>query len=161
MADEELPRGIASAPVGPVQVHFDGACEPPRGGGVAAYGFTIEGMGLDHHGHGLAVPPLHPHATNNVAEYVGAIRALEWLDEQGYRGPVVVSGDSQLVIRQMNGEYRVRADHLRPYHERLARLVERFVGVEFVWVPREENREADRLSKLGIEEAATGSRRGP
>jgi ribonuclease HI len=161
MRDDELPRGIASDPVGPVVVHFDGACEPPRGGGVAAFGFTVDGPELPHEGHGLAVPPLHPHATNNVAEYVGAIRALEWLLAHGYRGPVAVLGDSQLVIRQMNGEYRVRAEHLRPYHESLARLARQFVSVEFRWVPREENEAADRLSKLGIEEAATGRRREP
>jgi len=149
--DQRLPRGIASVPPGPVEVHFDGACEKVRGRRVAAYGFTIEGGGLRHDDFGLAVPPGHPRATNNVAEYVGAICGLEWLVRAGYTGPVVVVGDSQLVVRQMQGEYRVRAEHLVPYHARLGQLVAVFPHVEFRWVPREENTRADELSKRGLE----------
>ncbi|MCI4370342.1 MAG: ribonuclease HI family protein, partial [Thermoplasmata archaeon] len=121
--------------------------------GVATYGFTLEGPGLEHEEFGLAVPPGSERATNNVAEYVGAIRALEFLASVGYRGPVLVFGDSQLVIRQMSGEYEVRAEHLRPYHQHLTALVERVGDVQFTWVPREENRRADALSKLAISEA--------
>lgn len=153
MEDRELPRGVATADRGPVEVHFDGACEPARGGGIAAYGFTVEGPGLRHEEYGLAVPPHHPRATNNVAEYVAAIRALEWLRGVGYTGAVVAKGDSQLVIRQMSGEYRVRTPHLRPYHERLGQLASGFVSLRFVWIPRESNQEADRLSKRAIQDA--------
>ncbi len=135
---------------GPVQVHFDGACQTVRRRRIAAYGFTVEGGGLSHAEGGLAVPPDHERATNNVAEYVGAIRALEWLVSVPYRADVVVQGDSELVIRQMNGEYEVRADHLRPYHDRLRQLAGLFRRVEFRWVRREENRRADELSKEGI-----------
>jgi len=159
MRDEDLPRGVASFDAETVYVHFDGACQPPKGGGVAGYGFTVEGSRLQHEEHGLAVPPLHPNATNNVAEYVAAIRALEWLAAQGYRGAVVASGDSQLVIRQMTGEYEVRAEHLRPYHDRLRTLVGEFDRVQFLWIPREQNLIADRLSKLAIEEAGSGALR--
>lgn len=150
--DAQLPRGTVATGL-PVRVHFDGACEPPRGGGVATYGFTLEGPGLEHEEFGLAVPPGSERATNNVAEYVGAIRALEFLASVGYRGPVLVFGDSQLVIRQMSGESEVRAEHLRPYHQHLTALVERVGDVQFTWVPREENRRADALSKLAISEA--------
>jgi ribonuclease HI len=134
-------------------VHFDGACEPPKGGGIATYGFTLEGPGLEHEKFGLAVPPGSERATNNVAEYVGAIRALEFLASINYHGPVLVFGDSQLVIRQLSGEYEVRAEHLQPYHEHLKRLVEKIGDVHFTWVPREENRRADELSKRAISEA--------
>jgi ribonuclease HI len=150
--DAMLPRGTVATGL-PVRVHFDGACEPPRGRGVATYGFTLEGPGLEHEEFGLAVPPGSERATNNVAEYVGAIRALEFLASVGYRGPVLVFGDSQLVIRQMSGEYEVRAEHLRPYHQHLGALVARIGDVEFAWVPREENQRADELSKIAIAEA--------
>jgi ribonuclease HI len=148
--DSVIPRGVAAIPDGPVHVHFDGACEEVGGRRVAAYGYTLEGAGLAHEEFGLAVPPGHPRATNNVAEYVGAICALEWLVGQRYTGGVSLAGDSQLVIRQMTGEYRVLSEGLRPYHERLVQLARAFRHVEFLWVPREENSRADELSKLGI-----------
>jgi len=149
--DRDLPRGVAALPeAGSVHVHFDGACEELGGQRVAAYGYTLEGAGLAHEEYGLAVPPGHARATNNTAEYVGAICALEWLTAQGYDGDVRLAGDSQLVIRQMTGEYRVLSEGLRPYHDRLLQLAGRFRRVEYVWVPREENTRADQLSKQGI-----------
>jgi ribonuclease HI len=159
MDDTELPRGIATVGGGAVRVHFDGACQPPKGPGIATFGFTVEGEGLYFEEGGLATPPYSEHSTNNVAEYVAAIRALEWLRAQGYRGPVVVSGDSQLVVRQMQGEYRVRTPHLEAYHAWLGRLAAEFAGVEWQWVPREENRRADELSKIALEEARPAARR--
>ncbi len=153
MDDRELPRGVTTAGTGPVDVYFDGACEPARGGGIATYGFTVAGAGLHHEDHGLAVPPFHARATNNVAEYVAAICALEWLVRVGYDGEVVLHGDSQLVVRQMNGEYAVRAEHLKPYHERLRQLLSRFPRAEVRWVPREENQRADELSKEAVAQA--------
>ncbi len=162
--DAEIPRGVAE--MGDREeaiVHFDGACQPARGGGVATYGFTIDSA----HGHiedaGLAVPPGAVHATNNVAEYCGAIRALEQLLEDGYRGRVIVRGDSQLVIRQMTGEYEVRAEHLVAYRERLRQLLGAFSLVRFEWIPREENQRADELSKraLADELRRSGRLRGP
>ena len=157
--DRELPRGIASiADSGPVVVHFDGACQPPGSEGVAGWGYIIDGPGLHYEDFGLATRPYSPHSTNNVAEYVGAIRALEQLRSVGYSGSVVVAGDSQLVIRQMNGEYEVRAEHLKAYHEWLRRLAAGFSNVEFRWVPRGENTLADALSKRAIAEAWESAR---
>lgn len=154
MADGTIPRGT-SVLARMVAVHFDGACQPPRGGGVAAYGFTVEGEGLDHEERGLAVPPGSERATNNVAEYAGAIRALEYLRSRSFRGIVLLLGDSQLVLRQMSGEYEVRAEHLKPYHAHLEALSRSFEEVRFQWVPREENVRADALSKEAIAEART------
>jgi len=156
--DRKIPRGIATPAGGSVVVHFDGACQPPRGGGLAGYGFTVDGGGFLHEDHGLATRPYSERATNNVAEYVGAIRALEWLAEQGYRGEVELRGDSQLVIRQSRGEYAVRAEHLRAYAERLRQLAAGFARVTYVWVPREQNVRADALSKLALEEAGPSAR---
>ncbi|HLN51807.1 MAG: ribonuclease HI [Thermoplasmata archaeon] len=137
-----------------MEVHFDGACERTRNGSIATYGFTIEGAGFAYEGHGLAVPPFHARATNNVAEYSGAICALEWLARNGYTGDVVVRGDSLLVVRQMTGEYRVRKEHLQAYHDWLKQLTLRFPKVEFHWVPRAQNQRADLLSKQALKEAA-------
>jgi ribonuclease HI len=156
--DAQLPRGTVVERL-PVRVHFDGACDPARGGGVATYGFTVEGEGLDHEEFGLAVPPGSERATNNVAEYVGAVRALEYLVSRGYSGVVIVVGDSQLVIRQMSGEYEVKAEHLRPYHDHLEALALRLGEVRFEWVPREENTRADELTKFALAEARQDAKR--
>ena len=149
--DSTLPRGRAVLPL-EVHVHFDGACQPPGGGGVATFGYTVEGPGLSHEDKGLAAPPWTPRSTNNVAEYTAAVRALEWLLEQGYAGPVRVMGDSQLVIRQVQGEYRVKAPHLQQYHAHVLRLAGRFEHVDWVWIPRESNARADQLSKEALED---------
>ena len=149
--DDQIPRGRVALS-SDVHVHFDGACQPPRGGGVATYGFTVEGPGLYREERGLAVPPWSPRATNNVAEYTAAIRALEWLLEQGYSARVRVMGDSQLVIRQIQGLYRVKAVHLQEYHDHLLELARRFEHVDFAWIPREANARADQLSKQALED---------
>jgi ribonuclease HI len=159
--DDRIPRGTAVFSSLAV-VHFDGACEPPRGGGLATYGFTVEGDGLAYEERGLAVRPGAAHATNNVAEYSAAIRALEWLRGRGFRGTVILVGDSQLVLRQATGEYAVHAEHLRAYREHLLALVTNFSDVQFRWVPRSENARADALTKLAIEEAReAGARPAP
>ncbi len=124
---------------------------------MAAYGFTVEGGGHEREECGLAVPRHDPSATNNVAEYIGAIRALEFLARSGYAGPVEVRGDSQLVIRQATGAYTVRAPHLKPLYDRLMELTRSFEAVRFRWVPREENRRADALSKQGLIDRGTSS----
>lgn len=156
----DIPRGIASSELSPpLVVHFDGSCQPPGGGGVAGWGFVIEGPGFRFEDCGLATRPYSPHSTNNVAEYVGAIRALEHLRSIGYAGDVIVEGDSQLVIRQMTGEYEVRAEHLKAYHDWLVQLARSFHSVEFRWVPREENAAADALSKQAIESAWDDAKR--
>jgi ribonuclease HI len=159
MDDQDLPRGIATLGGSRVMVHFDGACQPPKGPGVATFGFVVEGEGLYAEEYGLATPPYSEHSTNNVAEYVAAIRALEWLRSQGYRGAVTVAGDSQLIIRQMKGEYEVRTEHLAAYHTWLHTLAKEFQSVEWQWVPREENRRADALSKRALEDARPAARR--
>jgi ribonuclease HI len=157
--DGGVPRGIASAAEEVVRIHFDGACEPARGGGVATFGYAIEGGGWDLEDSGLAVRPYSDHATNNVAEYVAAIQALERLHGLGWSGPLEVRGDSLLVIQQMKGEYAVRAPHLQQYHARLAQLAETFATVRWVWIPREQNFRADALSKQALAEHADEARR--
>jgi ribonuclease HI len=141
-----------------VEVHFDGACQPPHRG-VAGYGFVVHGEGLDYSERGLAAPPYSETSTNNVAEYVGAIRALEYLRTKGFHGQVVLLGDSELVIKQLRGEYEVRTEHLKAYHHHLATLLESFPEARVEWVPRDQNEEADALSKLAVQEAAPAARR--
>ncbi|BDR91035.1 ribonuclease HI [Vulcanisaeta souniana] len=129
-------------------VYFDGACEPRNPGGVGTYGFVVYGGNgnVVHEDYGIACEP-SPNCTNNVAEYTGLIRALEWLVGHGFSNSrLIVHGDSQLVIRQLMGVYSVRAEHLKPLHNKALELLRNF-DAKLEWVPREENARADELSK--------------
>ena len=90
-------------------------------------------------------------ATNNVAEYRALLLALDRLEALGAK-EVIIRADSQLMIRQLTGEYRVKNEGLKPlYTEARARL-RSFVSVTLEHVPRELNKDADRLANRAIDE---------
>jgi ribonuclease HI len=95
-------------------------------------------------------------ATNNAAEYQGLLAALRYAGERGYPD-VRIRSDSQLLVRQMRGEYRVKHPGLRVLHQRAQDLLRHLDRVVFEHVPRENNAEADRLVNVAIDEA-TGPR---
>ena len=138
-----------------IEVYFDGACEPRNPGGVATYGFVIfrEGKRI-YRGFGVVgCGALGDDVSNNVAEYTALIKALKWLLDNGYdREEIVVKGDSQLAIRQLNGIYAVRAPRIIPLYEEAVGLASKFSKISFRWVPRELNEEADSLSKKAYRE---------
>jgi ribonuclease HI len=89
-------------------------------------------------------------ATNNVAEYRALIAALEAAREFPARG-LRIRADSQLVVRQLQGRYRVKQPHLRPYFERARELLAAYESVELAHVRREENTEADALVNAALD----------
>lgn len=117
--------------------------------GPAGYGVRIEDadgeLVAELHG-GLGV------ATNNVAEYNGLLAALRWAAAHGERD-VLVRADSELLVRQMRGEYKVKHPGLQPLYVQARLLVMELGNVRFEHVRREMNKEADRLSNLGMDEA--------
>lgn len=84
-------------------------------------------------------------STNNIAEYVGAIMGLECADELGARD-VLLRADSELMVKQLTGVYRVKNPGLKPLYERLMKLIERFDNFRVEHVPRARNADADRLA---------------
>ena len=90
--------------------------------------------------------------SNNEAEYTGAIIGLEKALALGARH-VVLHADSQLIVRQLTGEYRVRAAHLRPLHQRAVELLSKFERWDAEHVPREQNARADALAHQAIDRA--------
>lgn len=136
-----------------ITAYFDGLCDL-NGTGVATYGFVVyRGHTELHAEHGIVAEPGSPLATNNVAEYTGCLRALEWLVKKGLtREEVVVRGDSQLIIRQINGDYKVRDPQLAKYFLKIKELFFKFRSLKFEWVPREQNREADALTNQALRE---------
>ena len=115
--------------------------------GEAGYGVVL----MDSEGDVLqAVGRYIGRATNNVAEYEGLLGCLELAGGYGVDSLVVYS-DSELLVNQMRGTYRVKKPHLRRLHGRAVDLVNtRVPGFEIHHIPREENREADGLARQAI-----------
>ena len=118
--------------------------------GPAAYGFVLEaedGTVLEARGEAIGV------ATNNVAEYSALIGGLEKARELGISDLEVVS-DSELMVKQMRGEYKVKNEALRELSLRAARLARELDDVRYTAVRREENKLADRLVNDALDAVA-------
>ena len=89
-------------------------------------------------------------ATNNEAEYRAIIAALENAIRLG-AGQVDIRSDSELVVRQINGRYRVKKVSLRPLYLKVKQLQSQLEAVTVTHIPREQNREADRLSNQALD----------
>jgi ribonuclease HI len=130
-----------------ILVYIDGGA---RGNpGPAGYGVRIEspdGVVLDELHGALGI------ATNNVAEYNGLLAALQWAVDHGEQR-VHIRADSELLVKQMRGEYKVKNPGLQPLYVRARLLAAQLDEVKFEHVRREFNTEADRLSNLGMDEA--------
>jgi ribonuclease HI len=88
--------------------------------------------------------------TNNFAEYSGLLAALGFAVANGYRTLRVVS-DSELMVKQMKGQYRVNSPELRPLYEEARRRVSQLDHFQIQHVLREKNRHADRLANLAMD----------
>ncbi len=125
---------------------FDGAS---RGNpGPAACGFAVyhDDERVEARGEFIGV------TTNNVAEYKGLIRGLEYLVRRGVK-EVTIYADSELVVKQIRGEYKVKSPNLKPLHQQALDLLKRFEKVHIFHHPRRENREADRLANMALDRA--------
>jgi ribonuclease HI len=94
-------------------------------------------------------------ATNNVAEYKAAIAGLALAREHGAK-EVLLRADSKLLIEQLSGRFRVKNPTLVRLHEEARRLLKGFARTSLEHVPRELNREADRLANQGVDEWLSG-----
>ena len=114
-----------------MKIYTDGACSDNLGPAAAAW-LVLDGERvLLEDGEYLG------HSTNNEAEYSAIIRGLEACIAEGYRD-VRAHSDSQLCVRQINGEWRVREPRLKPLHEDVQRLMKEFERIEFEWVGRDD-----------------------
>jgi len=128
-----------------ITAYFDGGARSNPG--PAGYGVYI----VDDAGTVLA--ELHGSlgiATNNVAEYNGLLAALQWAIDNNVTA-ITVKGDSLLIIEQMRGNYKVKNEGLKPLHMKARMLVMQIGNVKFEHVPRELNKDADRLSNVGMD----------
>ncbi len=117
--------------------------------GPAAYGYVLEaedGTVLDSRGEAIGV------TTNNVAEYSGLVAGLAKAVELGV-GELEVVSDSELMVRQMTGAYRVKNEGLKPLYQKASGLARRIGKVSYQAVRREHNQLADQLVNEALDAA--------
>ena len=129
--------------------HIDGGA---RGNpGPAGYGVVIE----DHAGRMLdEIAQYMGRNTNNVAEYSALLAALQYALSHRYRAVKILS-DSELLVRQMRGEYKVRNAALIDLHQKAQAMIRELDWFQVQHIPREQNREADRLANIAMDRAYT------
>ena len=115
--------------------------------GPAGYGVRI-----DRDGDIVELKQAIPLATNNVAEYRGLLAALAWAVEHGI-AELRIRSDSELLVKQMRGEYRVKNPGLQALYEEAKGLARQIRRVTFEHVRREFNKDADRLANEAMDEA--------
>lgn len=93
--------------------------------------------------------------TNNVAEYYGLLAALDYASTHGITA-LRIRSDSELLVRQMQGTYKVKSEDLKPLYERASKLSRQFKYFAIEHVRRELNREADALANAAMDQAASG-----
>jgi ribonuclease HI len=94
--------------------------------------------------------------TNNVAEYQGILMGLQAVVDQYTPARLLVRLDSELLVRQLNGQYKVKSPNLRPLYLQALRLLAQIAEVEIVHIPRGQNALADALANQAMDEAAAG-----
>ena len=133
-----------------IVAHIDGGS---RGNpGPAAYGVAIEtpqGQPV------AALAKFIGRATNNFAEYHGLLAALEYALSHGHTRLRVLT-DSELLARQISGQYKIRSLDLKPLYQQALAMIARLESFSIQHVYREQNREADRLANQAMDDAERG-----
>ena len=128
-----------------VTVYIDGGSRGNPGPAAAAFVLTAPGGGrISAKGFFLGS------ATNNVAEYTGLLKALEEARQIGAERLDIFS-DSELLVKQIKGQYRVKSEHLKPLYNRAADLLQNFEHVRLQHIPREKNTQADGLVNQALD----------
>jgi ribonuclease HI len=121
--------------------------------GPAAWGVAVlDDAGACVEGHSGSIG----HATNNVAEYRALLEALDLAARRG-AGRVEIRSDSELLVRQIQGRYRVRHPALQPLHAEAQRRIGAFGAFRIAHVRREENKDADRLVNQALDRACANA----
>ena len=138
-----------------IEVYFDGLCQPINPGGISCYAFIVKSdERIIHSDYGVAAKPFSEESTNNVAEYTALAKALQWLLANNFNSnKVEIKSDSQLIVNQLTGDYKVKSKRIVSLYKQVLLLKRKFQDIEIKWVPREENREADRLTNKAYNKA--------
>ncbi|MGP8056524.1 MAG: reverse transcriptase-like protein [Nitrososphaerales archaeon] len=130
-----------------ITANIDGLAEP-RNPGTGTYGYVIyEGKKKLAEGEGLAGYEV----TNNYAEYAALVEVLRKLKELRAEADIVIRSDSRLLVGQMSKGWGVRGGGYLGKLKEARDLLKEFGSVAFEWIPREQNKEADLLSRIAYE----------
>jgi ribonuclease HI len=140
-----------------IKCFFDGACEPINPGGTAAYGAVIIKDGHRIWEQSKIFYPkkgCEKETSNNLAKYSGFKAILDYLLASGLQlEPIEILGDSNLLIQQMFGRWKIRSGYYVPIALACRDLLKQFPQIRGQWIPREENSIADELSKAQLVKA--------
>ena len=136
-----------------IDIWFDGACQPVNPGGAMSWSYIIkkdsEPLATNYN---VLKKDGFTQSTNNVAEYYALFMALNKLIELGLTSELVVfRGDSQLVIQQMNGNWRIKQGAYVKVAKDCLNLKTHFNHIYGEWIPREQNQDCDDLCNLAYE----------
>ena len=130
-----------------VTVYIDGLAEPANPG-TGTYGFLIyDGTRKLAEGSGLAGYEV----TSNFAEYTALAEALKKLKALRYEGDVFVRSDSKLLVGQLSEGWKVKGGMYVEKLKEVRDLMKEFASMRFEWIPREQNQEADLLTRIAYE----------
>lgn len=127
-------------------LYFDGSCTK-NPGGIAGFGWALFKEDNTEYLAQFGEVCRGEEATNNVAEWSALLYGLRYLKDMQYRGCLKIYGDSQLVINQINGKYKVNQKLQKFYIECKALLNE--LDWNAKWIERDKNKRCDELSKMG------------
>ena len=138
-----------------IEVYFDGLCQPINPGGISCYAFVVKKDGKTiYSDYGVAGEPFSEDSTNNVAEYTALTKALQWILANNLSSTKVeIRSDSQLIVNQLTGDYKVRARRIMLLYKQVLLLKSKFHDIQIIWIPREKNREADKLTNKAYNKA--------
>jgi ribonuclease HI len=128
--------------------YFDGCCEPVNPGGTMGFGAVVTEDGqIIWQSCGMSAPDSGP-TSNNLAEYTALLALLDYFIEADLvDSEIEIRGDSKLVIEQMTGNWRIDEGIYVPAARHAERLASKFTNLRLLWIPREYNQIADKLSK--------------
>ena len=144
----------------PIVVYVDGLCEPVNPGGTATYGYVVRNDAGRDLARKSGVVGKGPEMSNNVAEYAALCEAFRFLIKEKMTWlPIEIRSDSRLLVNQMKGEWKFHKGLYAQKYKDATALATQFDRVKFRWIPREENKEADALSReaYGAGEVSDGS----
>jgi ribonuclease HI len=156
-------------------LHVDGGCEPKNPGGVATAGWAIFDPKKPMNAlaeQGAVVKDGGPFATNNFGEYQSLILALNFLIENNWKGELVIKADSKLLIEQISGRWKVKAEHLKPLRSKILHLMQKLqlqkiddeclfpeegcYACHLVWIKRDLNEYANDLCRKAYQDYKEG-----
>jgi len=138
-------------------INTDCSIEPFNPGGILAWAFiakSIAGSNKGREWSDYGISGRGEGKTNNMGEYHAVIAALRWAIQlpQEDRRPLIIQSDSQLLVNQCSGRWRVKDEKLAPLRILVSKAIQRYgKAVTFKWVPREQNTAVDRVSRLAYD----------